>query len=259
VPSAEGSSLDATARDALERLVRIVNRCGFSPSDIERAVCHAILNLPKQQGAAAPATEREMPSAPHVLTVWHDDPRYMDEHGQPRRLPRHGRAPSFEALVRSVDRRLHAGQVLQYLMRAGAVRRARGKYLAVKRLVILRGISGPRDFRNLRGVDAMLRTAEHNSMPASEAPGWLERMAENSNFPVSQLSEFAPFLERETMGYLGRLDAYMRSAEVERKAGEPTIKLGVGMYRFQEERQSAEAMSVAANRRVGRSRARRSS
>lgn len=248
----EGWPLDATARDALERLVRIIHRCGFSSAGIEQVVRQAVRELPNRSREVS--AEREMPSAPHVLTIWHDDPRYAGADGAPRPLARRGRTPSFQALVTSVDRTLDPDQVLRYLMRAGAVKEHGGKLLAVKRVVILRGISGPGDFRNLRSVQAMLRTAEHNAMPADIAPGWLERMAENANFPTKELPRFDRFLERETMGYLGRLDVYMRNAEVERKEGEPTVRLGVGMYRFQEEPASetpahAPASDVKTHRR----------
>jgi len=243
--------------------VQIVHRCGFA--DIEATVHQAVIDLPQQSPAPAeqssdpsPAQEKESPAAPHVVTVWNSDSRYVNEKGEPLPLPRYGRAPSVEALIRSVDRKLKSEETLQYLITAGAVRFHKGKYWAVSRAVILRGIPGPRNFRALRCVDAMLRNAIHNSMPESEAPGWLERMAENENFPASELPDFALFLERETMAYLGRIDAHMRSAEVARKVGEPTIRLRVGMYRFQEGSGSGEQSANSKQKRARGSRVRRS-
>jgi hypothetical protein len=225
------------AREVLKRTVKVAVRCGFGES--EAAVRDALVEckqsaLAEQRGGKGPPLGPESLQAPHVLTIWNEDERYVDANGRPLPLPKHGRAPSVESLVRSVDRKLNTHEILRYLIRTGAVKYRAGKYWCVRRLVVVRGMPGTRDFRALRCLDAMLRNAEHNLRPENVAPGWLERMAENDHFPVSELPAFAEFLEEETMAYLGRLDAYMRSVEVVRKAGEPTVHLGVGMYRFQE-------------------------
>ena len=263
-PTDAEDSAAATARAVLVGSVQIVHRCGFTDI-IETTVRQAVADLPRQPPAPAKrfsgavrGQEREMPKAPHAVTVWTNDPRYVNEKGEPLPLPRRGRAPSVEALIRSVDRRLDTEETLQYLIATGSVKFHEGKYWVVSRAVIVRDVPGPRNFRALRCVDAMQSNAIHNSVPESEAPGWLERMAENENFPVSELPKFATFLEQETMAYLDRIDAYARSAEIARKVGEPTVRLRVGMYLCQEESAAAEPPTNSKRKKVRRSRVRRS-
>ncbi len=232
----DSKSLDTISSGALARLIRILHRCGVSRERILAGAEAALGTLPNEVASHTAPLAPELPAAPHVLTIWHDEPRFTDASGHPLPLPLSSTtSPSFRALVRQVDARLDAKIVLQYLMRSGAVKRHRARYFAVKRIVILRGMSGPRDFRQLRSVDAMLHTVEHNLLPEQDAPGWLERFAENMSFPVSELPGFATFLERQTEEYLKRIDNYMHDVEASRLAGTPTIRLGVGMYRFQDE------------------------
>ena len=101
--------------------------------------------------------------------------------------------------------------------------------------MVLLGVDGPATFRNVRGIASMLRTNEHNLTATEDAKGWFERNCENPDFPVSRLPEFAAFLHREGMGTLERLDEFMRTCELARDPKEATIKLGVGIYRYQED------------------------
>jgi hypothetical protein len=244
--------MQTMAREVLKRTVKVTYRCGLA--ETEAALREALAECSQSQSPDygsrnGPSLGPESLQAPHVLTVWNEDERYVDASAQPLPLPRYGRAPSFESLVRSVDRKLKSDEILQYLVRTGAVKSHEGKYCCIGRVVLLRGIPGTRDFRALRCLDAMLRNAEHNLRPENVAPPWLERMAENDRFPVSALPAFATFLEEETMAYLGRLDAYMRSVEVVRKAGEPTVHVGVGMYRFEEPTPTGTRKSAARGRK----------
>jgi hypothetical protein len=230
----ETSPLDPTARGALRRLVRIVHRCGCSPAAIERAVRDEIRALPTAAAREPSPVETELPLAPEVMTAWFSDVPFVDAKGNPIPLKRAGNSPSFESLVRKVNPALDPDNALRYLMRAGSVRFHRGRYWAINRVVILRGIAGPRDVRALRGVDAMLRTAEQNLSPASEGPGWLERTAYNDHVPTRLLPAFAVFLERESMRFLRPIDAWLHNAASEAKGGEPTVGVTVGAYHSQD-------------------------
>jgi hypothetical protein len=227
----ENSALDPTARGALRRLVRIVHRCGGSPAAIERAVRDEVRGLPTTESSPL---ETELTLAPELMTAWFSDAPFVDEKGNPIPLKRAGNSPSFESLVRKIDPTLDPEAALRYLMRAGSVRFHRGRYWAVNRVVILRGIAGPRDVRALRGVDAMLRTAEQNLSPASEGPGWLERTAYNDRVPTRLLPAFAVFLERESMRFLRPIDAWLHNAASEAKNREPTVGVTVGAYHSQD-------------------------
>lgn len=73
--------------------------------------------------AAAPADTVLRPApATQVFTRWAGDRRLHDKRGRPRPLKRQGRAPSFEALARSITRDVHPRSLLDELRRLGLVR-----------------------------------------------------------------------------------------------------------------------------------------
>jgi hypothetical protein len=246
--------LEPAARDLLRRVVQIVHRCGGSRAGIERAVLEEVRNLPSPHTEGAAIVEPEQPQAPEVMTAWYPDAPFVDGTGQPVPVKFRGPAPSFEALVCKVDRTLDAAVVLKYLIRAGSVRRHRGRYWAVNRVVILRDIAGPRDMRSLRGLEAMSRTAEHNLMPATDGPGWMERTAYNARIPVRTLPDFAIHFELHGMALLTNIDAWMHNAASEAREGEPTVELTVGVYHSQKEHEPFDLTTTNQTRsRTGRS------
>ena len=69
------------------------------------------------QAEAAPLPRRSLSA--EVFARWIGDPRYRDARGRPRKLPRQGAAPSFEALAQSVTRDVHPRSLLDELLRLG--------------------------------------------------------------------------------------------------------------------------------------------
>ena len=230
------SSLSGTSLDAVGRFVRILARCGSTPQDIVRAVRIACGRIPARWAVRASEATREIGDAAHVLTVWFTEPAYLDAAGKPRPLPLEGASRSVAALVRSVDRRLDAREVLAYLLRSGAVRRYAKRYVPRARMLLLRGARGPDYFRTLRVLANMLGTLEHNVLPRRAVRGWFEYSVENPRFPARAREELDQRVNRLGKEILSRLDAYMRRREVTRKPGEPTLRVGVGMQLWEDNR-----------------------
>jgi hypothetical protein len=223
------------ARDTIVgQFVNILRRCGYSPADIVRAVGEACRLPPPGQPRHASVDALEFPEAPHVMTVWHTDPTYTDPRGRPAPLPLQGQAPSLESLVRRVNKKRPVQDMLEYLLRAGAVERVRKRYVARTRWVSLRGMEET-SARVLRAVQGLLTNYEHNLLPREQVEGWFEYTAENSRFPRSKEGALADFYQRDCMASLRRVDAFMLRCEQERRPGEPTMQVGFGMYRYQDE------------------------
>jgi hypothetical protein len=98
----------------------------------------------------------------------------------------------------------------------------------------------------------MLRTLEHNLGPKDKVPAWFEYVAENPRFPLSARESFDVGLRKDAMTFLRNQDSRMLNQERKATPGEPTVRMGVGVYRFEEEvlPQPAEI------RRTGRPRSR---
>src|ERR1700739_4640258 len=81
----------------------------------------------------------------------------------------------------------------------------------------------------------MLGNLEHNSRPQRSMPGWFTAFAVIPRFPVSELPAFDRWLRRAGNRFLAQSDTRMHDRERVRRPGEPTVRLGVGIYRFEEE------------------------
>jgi hypothetical protein len=189
-----------------------------------------------------------------VLTVWFSDPAYLDETGMPRPLSLHGSGRSFETLVSGIDRSLDAKEVLAYLLKGRALRRLGTRYVPRGRVLSLRGLRGPNEFRNLRSLLAMLRTLEHNSRPRRQTPSWFEFSAENPRIPKRACAKFDDFVGVRAMRFVLDVDAELRRLELTCKPGEPTMRLGTGAYRFEENLSGNESPAAGG---LGRTRLRR--
>jgi hypothetical protein len=218
--------------------VRILARCGSMPRDIVRAVRHECQRIPAQWAVRARGTKRYISDAAHVLTVWFSEASYLDAEGRPRALPLQGGSMSVDTLVRSVDRELDARQVLTYLLRSGAVRREGRRYVPRKRMLLLPGSEAPGYFRTLRTLTTMLATLEHNVQNPGAASTWFEYVAQNPRYPVSRRKQLDKYVKGIGESVLPRLDIYMRRHETTRRPGEPTTRVGVGIYLWEDKAKS---------------------
>lgn len=227
--------LDATVDEAMERFVRVLVRRGVSQRTIQRAFRRAWLHVPRDAAEHNRRASRELIDVGHVLTLWFGDPFYVDARGDPLRLPLRGPAPSLASLVQHVDPTLDVTQVLKCLIRADAVRRIGSRYAPRSRAVAFRGTGAPLHARNLRALLGLLRTIEHNLEPKDRVPPWFEYVAENPRFPVSVREPFDVGLREDAMTFLRNQDSRMLNHERKAKPGEPTVRMGVGVFRFEEE------------------------
>jgi hypothetical protein len=234
-------SLSPASIEAIGRFVRILARCGGRPADIVRAVRSAAEEVPPNWVARAHRMTHYHEGAGHVLTAWFCETAYLDPFGKPRALPLEGPSRSVAALVRSVDPRFDAREVLTYLVRAGAVRRQGRRYVPRARALFLRGTQGPDYVHTQVVLTHMLATLEHNIHLKRAAQGWFEYFAENRQFPTrarARLDQYVTTLGKEM---LSRLDAYMHRREVNRRPGEPTLRVGIGMHLWEGEPSTQQA------------------
>jgi hypothetical protein len=228
-------SLDAAGSRVIAQFVSVLRRCGYDPAEIVEAVESATRTKISVNAQTPQADAPELRDAPHIMTVWQADPTYTDARGRPRALRLGGPAPSFKSLVRRVSRYRSVQDMLQYLMRAGAVQKIAGRYVAQMRWVSLRGMERETSARILRALRGMLSNYEHNLLPRDQVESWFEYMAENDRFPRSQEGALADFCQSDCMASLRRVDAFMLRCEQERKPGEPTMHVGFGMYRYHDD------------------------
>lgn len=256
--------LSAASIGAIGRVVRILGRCGARAPDIVRAMRRAAAQIPASWAVRATRATREMEYAPHTLTLWHTEAEYLDPLGKPRALPFEGPSRSFAALVRRVDPRFNPREVLEYLVRGGAIRRLGRRYLPRGRGLFIRGAGGPDYFHTQRLLTNMLSTLEHNLEVKPPVPGWFVYVTENRQFPVRERKSLDKYVAKIGKELLFRLDAYMHRRELRRRAGEPTMGVGIGINLWEEAAKNEgegegrrRSRSAAAGQRPKRKKSRR--
>lgn len=223
-------TLEPQARRAVHRFVRALAHCGCNPQAIEREVSKASRQIPVSWLSHADLRDSLDPG--HVMTLWFSDPACLDPLGRPRALRLRGSPVSLEALAHRIDPNLDVRFVVRYLEHGGALRRLGNRYLPKDRFLILRGRERMTPF--LRGLFGLLKTLEHNSQRRGRSAGRLERFCINPCLPVSAVRSFEKRLRVLITSLLLKVDADMHRHECAARKGERTVRMGVGVYQFEE-------------------------
>lgn len=175
-----------------------------------------------------------------VLSTWHQDPDFLDAHGQPLVLSPEGEGASFaELLHRCGAGDVRASTLLKELRDAGALReRADGRLEVLMRDYIPQSMDA--DLVRLWGtvISDVAMTYLHNLTRRGRVPARFERAAMSARVRAQAQAEFRQFLETEGQAFLERVDAWLTAHQA--RADHPleqarAIRLGVGVYHIQDE------------------------
>lgn len=171
--------------------------------------------------------------ATQVLSGWFHDREFSDATGKPLPLPLEGEQASFAALVRRYAPALPQVAIAKELRAAGAIDELTdGRLLALKREYIPQQL----DEAKIRLFGSIVHdlgtTLEHNLTRAAAALPRFERRAVSVRIDPQALPEFRSLLERSGQELLVRIDDWLTAHEV--AAGEPAIRLGVGIYHIED-------------------------
>jgi hypothetical protein len=237
------SRLPAMALECISKLAHLLQECGLEREDIGNAFSDAgqeLLELavssPRRaaRDTSVERADRVFPIANQVVTEWRKDPRFADERGKPRLLPRNG-ARSVTALVRGLRRSANVSEILSYLIDTETVGKAGARYQLLRPWIRLRGKTGP--WFQLRYVHGTLTVSSNNLHPQPDTARF-QRMVEHVSVPVSKLPLIERHLERRGMAVLDWFDDLLRRYAAEQKPGEPAIWLAVALHLLQEDSDS---------------------
>jgi len=253
------SERDDFAFECLSRLARILVRCGHSPRDLIgqfRGICRTIGEPSHRFDPRALSLLAEFP---HVISVWHADPHYLDSQGRPLGLALGGSGSSLSSLIRQVLPHEDPRTVIAALADMHAIRHRGGRYFPTAR-----HIEYQQDTARLSGLTFLLRilrTVEHN-VSRAKAPALLERNATHPAFPVAALAGFHGRVKARAADFLWDIDTDLRRREKRFRGGRRT-RVGVEIFAFEEplrdrSRIPSRATRQAAGRAGTRARKRRS-
>ena len=170
---------------------------------------------------------------PTIMTLWHEDPKYRDVSHRPSRLKLRARGPCLAQLIRRAYRRGDVRVIALALIRSGAVQRRGSWYEPAGRFVSFKDQPPAALAHTLMSARALLGTIEHNLHTRDPREARLERLAFNSQIPVSALPTVHRYLKRQGDNLLARVDAYFKRWEVP-PGSEPTIRVGLATFAFED-------------------------
>ncbi len=182
--------------------------------------------------ATGRAVDESLNHASRVLTGWHLDPDFLDEHGEPKDLPARGPSPSFEVLLKRYAGDIPVTALVKELIRSGSIKRlSEGRFRALRRFYMPRASDDQAVERAGSVLADLVDTVEFNLSRKPRQPSRFEGRAQNRQIDPSNLPAFRAFVEREGQGFLERVDDWLSSHETPSAAGSNSaIRLGVGVY-----------------------------
>lgn len=85
--------------EAVEGLLIVLAACGYDRREIDHAMRRALARTPFRKTTRSRIDAEFVADAPHVLTLWFQDPALLQSNGRPRPLPLSGTTLSVESLV----------------------------------------------------------------------------------------------------------------------------------------------------------------
>lgn len=205
---------------------RVALLTGLSRRDVRRVQTEAVSQQPS-------TTEDALNHASRVLSGWHLDADFHDEQGRPRELPAEGEGASFAQLLRRYAGDIPRTALVKELLRSGSIERlADGSYRALRRFYMPRAVDGSAVERSGSVLADLATTLEHNLSRGTREPARFEGRAQNRRVDPRHLPAFRALLEREAQAMLERVDDWLSTHEA--PAGEPAVRLGVGIYAIQD-------------------------
>lgn len=226
-----GAPRDITVDAVIRDLVSLFEYLGINSGRLANRV-------KGMQGNKA-RTEKTYTLAPAIgelLSWWHQDPQYLDEHGNPAPLKLSGAHKSFRRLADKAVPNIAVKQLVSELERVGAVSiDARGYVRAQMRAL---PVYVDRRFavqHTLASLTSFIRTLRHNldSNPAN-SDQLFHRIAWNNEFDPSELPKLKIWIKKQGQSFLESSDNWMmrrsrKSIRGSRKFKKPA-QVSVGVY-----------------------------
>jgi hypothetical protein len=217
------------------RVSRISTATGINRREVTR--------LTQAARGRAPVGVHPRSLASEVFAHWRTQHPYRDEHGEPRRLPRQGPAPSFETLAQEITRDVHPRSLLEELTRLGlaeldvagdTVNLVRDAYVPSGDRVRMLGFLGD-------NVGDHLQAAVDNVLGGDRAH--FEQAVFADGLSPESMATLRPLIAAQWQSVLAALVPHLEALVAADAARQPAPagRVRVGLYSFQESMPAAAA------------------
>src|ERR1039457_54538 len=170
-----------------------------------------------------------------LLSLWHQDPRYLDKSGNPLPIKMRGPRRSFSNLAKALPN-MNAAALLTELKRAGAVTVDGNQYVHVR----MRSLSVYEDKRlaiqhTLTSLISFIRTLRHNlDSDPSNADQLFHRVAWSGDFESDLVPTLKIKIKRQGQTFLEAFDNWMmhqrKIRSTKRKPRGKRVQIFIGVY-----------------------------
>jgi len=177
-----------------------------------------------------------------VLVGWHSDPEFTGPYGMPIELPFDaGAAPSFSHLVRKYCGDVSPLEMLEELIRVGAVEKSSsGLYKVLMRTYIPERLNPDALERFGEVVRNFIETYEYNIETQEPSARRFERIVfADDGLRASLMPAFEQLIRTKGLQLLVELDNWLSAQELTpgaKNKSEPRVRTGLGIYHFIDER-----------------------
>ncbi len=227
---------DVTVDEVIKDLLQLFGHLGLDASHIVRKV--------KDVDIPATRTVRHYPHLSTIgdlLTLWHQDPRYLDQAGDPVAIRMQGVHRSFRDLAERTAPSISAKQLLSELEKLGAVNIAsNGAIRATMRTLPVYQDEQFAIAHTLNSLRGFIRTLSHNlNSGPSNADQLFHRIAWNGEMDLGEIPRLKIWLKRHGQSLLESTDNWMIGRTGMRrtapKKSNRVAQVSVGIYLAVEE------------------------
>lgn len=220
---------DPEERGRATNISRAAVRTGLSRKEVARL--KAALDDPPARRSTF-----EIGRPARALQLWHSDPDFLDEAGDPVDLPFDEGEPSFVKLVKRVGGDVPAGAVRAELLSAGGMIELPNGRLRVQKRFFVPSAYGEDFIVGLAFIVApLLETMRHN-LENPDQP-FIQRIAYSDHLPDSEMGTFREISHVQAAQLMQRVDEWLAEHEEDSSESEDVDKrVGLGVFYFENKR-----------------------
>lgn len=219
---------DSAARSSQEFLEELARFCSLARLPEEAAISTIRAAYRRQPSVDKPRPPGFVDSlgAAQVLSAWHEHARFLGSDGMPAALLLS--KGQFLKLCQASGIDSNADEVLELLVKSGAVRRDGDKITATRRHLIVGDNQPVGITRAVRMVQGLLSTVNHNLSRGPDEPGRFERSVANRRLSAKQIPALLAHLNIHGQSFLEDLDSWMSA----RESDDAPATIGVAVYLY---------------------------
>jgi hypothetical protein len=176
----------------------------------------------------------------HVVYRWQRSARYLDDKGNPLRIPPRGRRPSVEALFREINRMDYFELGLRHLKQLGRIQRMKSGLLQPCNEVTIVQQLRPELLELLvQTINRVVTTVLHNtSLKDKNAVRLIERVTAVPDLPESEIGAFKLFAREQGGALINTMNDWLerkRGKVRARRSGASHVTAGLHVFAFVEQ------------------------